>query len=176
MFDVAGRAFNHRYCPEFLSAIRSHFHCTHPQATYHTLRIGHITIVPTAGRIPRHLVSTANCCHAGSLIGSRFTFIIDVLLVPSSFNMQTCFNLYLDPDYKGPQTWYMSTRSLRDDVILLQRITVQGEYAACAAEQCDIPEDVRSRTDYRLVVTCPVLHSVWAIDCLSLFLVIEWDF
>ena len=29
---------------------------------------------------------------------------------------------------------------------------------ACAAEQCDIPEDIRNRSDYRLVVTIPVFH------------------
>jgi hypothetical protein len=113
--------------------------------------------------LPKRLALTANCYHCDGLDSQssyKFTFILDVLLVPLSLKVDKCFNLYEDAftgSNREPPNWYMGTRRLQDDIILLRRLAVQGEYWSCAATQCDIPEDVRNR-DYRLVVTCPVIH------------------
>jgi len=143
----------------------------------YTPETGHLTIVSTA-RIPKRVLLTANCLHTGGSMNNTFSFILDVLLVPMSLHMQTCFNLYLDPFI--PQTGYMhvNTRGLRDNVILLRRMTVQGVHAVCAAEQCDIPEEVRNRTDYRLVVTCPVLYRAHTTTTtmFSVLLLLEMEF
>jgi len=86
--------------------------------------------------------------------------MIDVLLVPLSFNAEACFDLYLAPFVPGTEPEYMGTRSPRN-IILLRRISVRGEHATIKAKQWDVPEDIRNRTeDYRLVVTCPALQTV----------------
>jgi len=123
------------------------------------------------------VILTANCYHFGGNDNNyKFTFIIDVLLVPLSFNVQTCFDLYLEPFNPGSRTWFMGTRRLRDNIILLRRFAVQGDYMACAAEQCDIPEHIRNRADHRLVVTCPVFH--YASECTErgLYFQLEMEF
>ncbi|KAH9958421.1 hypothetical protein BC827DRAFT_1219435 [Russula dissimulans] len=114
---------------------------------------GFISVIP-APRLPRRVVLTAECYHGGRAPDNTFAFTVDVLLVPTSFNMETCFHLYLGPRQKG----YEGIRRLRDDIILLRRIAAHGMDVGVAAEQCDIPEDIQNRTDYRLVVTCPVLY------------------
>ena len=81
---------------------------------------------------------------------------MDVLLVPLSFDVRKCYNLYLEPFNPKSQSWIVGTRRLRDNIIRLRRFAVRGENVTCAAEQCDIPEEIRKRQDYRLVVTCPV--------------------
>jgi len=144
-------------------------------STNYTLQTGHITIVPTA-RIPKRIILTANCFHGGSSPINSYTCIVDVLLVPISFNMETCFNLYRDQFYPVEHWWYMGMRTLRDNVILLRRMAVRGFHVTCATKQLDISEDVRARTDHKLVVTCPVLHSAGMFDHLSLFLLLEMEF
>jgi len=89
--------------------------------------------------------------------------------------METCFDLYLDV----PHGWPGCLRSLRDEVVLLRRIAVTGNLMAVAAEQCDIPEHVRDKTDYRLVITCPVLGIEGGSEMrsmLSLLLLLEMEF
>ena len=160
LFNIAGRICEYRSCSEFklLFTNRSHngrsYH-THSQGTYYSLQTGHITVVPTA-RIPKRLAVTANCYNFGG-DGNRFSFIVDILLVPLSFDMETCFKLYQNPFKQSSESWYMGTRCLRDNIILLRKFAVQGEYVAYAVEEMDIPEDIRSATNYRLVVTCPAL-------------------
>jgi len=141
----------------------------------YSIEKGHITFVPTA-RIPKRIVLTTNCFNIGGFPNNTFTYIVDVLLVPISFNMQTCFHLYLDPFHKLQQSWYMGTRGIRDNIILLRRMAIQGMHVGCAVEQCDIPEEVRNKTDYRLVVTCPVLHFGSSVDKFSLFALLEMEF
>ena len=134
---------------------------------------GHITTVPTA-RMPRRLLLTANCFVVGG--DRKFAFIVDILLIPPSFNAQTCFDLYLEPYNPQSRDWFMGTRRIRDNVILLRRFGVQGEGLACTAEQCDIPEDIRNASDYRLVVTVPVFHYSIEWDERGLFFHLEMEF
>jgi hypothetical protein len=119
-----------------------------------TRGLGYVTTVPTI-RMPRRLVLTANGYH---LNRGHFAFIVDVLLVPLIFDVRTCFDLYLEPFGPGSPSWFMGSRRLRDNVLLLRRLAVQGTFLICAVEQCDIPEEIRNRADYRLVLTIPVCH------------------
>jgi hypothetical protein len=43
---------------------------------------------------------------------------------------------------------------------------------ACAVKELDIAEDIRNRTDYRLVVTCPTLGT----SSFTLLLQLEMEF
>jgi len=133
---------------------------------------GYIKTVPTA-RMPRRLLLTANCYVSGA--DEKFAFLVDVLLVPLSFNVQTCFDLYLEPFNPQSTRWYMGTRRIRDNIILLRRLGIQGESLVCAAEQCDIPEDIRNRSDYRLVVTIPVAHDTPGWTERGLFIHLEME-
>ncbi|KAH9959296.1 hypothetical protein BC827DRAFT_1384732 [Russula dissimulans] len=73
----------------------------------YSLQTGHITIVPTS-QIPKRLLLTTNCVHFGGHSNNTFTYIVDVLLVPVSFNMQTCFQLYHEPFMPSSEiSWYM---------------------------------------------------------------------
>jgi len=121
---------------------------------------GHITVIPII-RIPKRLVLTSNSYLYGNSTGNNlYTFMIDVLLVPLSFNAETCFDLYLAPFVPQSESWYMGTRSPRNSIILLRRISVRGEHATIKVKQWDVPEEIRNRTeDYRLVVTCPTLQT-----------------
>jgi hypothetical protein len=84
--------------------------------------------------IARHMMTSRNrvsfdishCANSIVLfVSSSFqdtdTFVVDVL-VPVSFNMQNCHNLYLDPFHMGIIAQYFGTRSLRDNIILLRRM------------------------------------------------------
>jgi hypothetical protein len=128
--------------------------------TYYSLKTGHITVVPII-RIPRRLVLTSNSYLSGNANGSNlYTFMIDVLLVPLSFNVGACFDLYQAPFVPGSVSGYMGTRSPRNSIILLRRISVRGEHATMKVKQWDVPGDIQNATeDYRLVVTCPALHT-----------------
>jgi hypothetical protein len=118
---------------------------------------GHMTVIPTT-RIPRRLVLTSNSYLFDSSVGCNlYTFMVDVLLVPLSFNMETCFDLYLAPFTSDTASWYMGTRSPRNNIILLRRIAFHGNHMTMKVKQWDVPEDIRNATDYRLVVTCPAL-------------------
>ncbi|KAH9959294.1 hypothetical protein BC827DRAFT_1214156 [Russula dissimulans] len=132
---------------------------------------GYITIVPTAN-IPKRLVLTADCFHPGKAPDNVFTFTVDLLLVPTSFDMQTCYHLYFEPRRGCP----FGTRSLRDKVILLRRLAVHGKDAAFAVEHCDVPEDIRKRTDYRLVVTCPAFLFSSSQSDVFLWSLLEMEF
>jgi len=137
---------------------------------------GYITTVPTTS-IPRRLVLTANCYYFGSDDDRNdFAFLLDVLLVPPDFNVQTCFDLYLEPYNPQSRAWYMGTRRLRDNIILLWRFGVHGKYSKCAVEQWDVPEDVRNGPDYRLVVTCPVMRYSYKGPERGLFVQLEMEF
>jgi len=136
---------------------------------------GYITTVPTTS-IPRRLVLTANCYHFGGDDKYNFTFILDVLLVPPSFNLRSCFDLYLEPYNPHSRSWYMGTRRLRDNIILLRRFGVTGEHSKCAVDQWDVPEDIRSGPDYRLVVTCPVMRHSSQGSERGLFVQLEMEF
>jgi len=94
--------------------------------------------------MPKRLILVANGYQFGGN-HNNFTFILDVLLVPLSFNVQTCFDLHLEPFCPGSPSWFMGTRRLRDNIILLRKFAVQGNYLTCAADQFDIPEDLRNR-------------------------------
>jgi hypothetical protein len=123
----------------------------HPQATYYTLQTGHVTIAPTA-QIPKRFVLTTLFINHNHSPYDMFAFTVDVLLVPVYFNMQTCPHLYLDQ----PTSSLM--RGLLDNIILLQRIVGHGKGVAMTVDQWGVPEDVRNKTDYKLVVTCPTLY------------------
>jgi len=138
-------------------------------------RSGYITTIPSI-RMPRRLTLTANCYASGTGSKFNFAFIIDVLLVPLSFNVNTCFDLYLEPFDPASRAWFMGTRRLRDNIISLRRFAVQGELLACAVEQFDIPEDIRDRTDYRLVITCPVFHYTTPCTTRNLYFQLEMEF
>jgi len=119
-------------------------------------------------------------CFIGSLPGKMFAVLVDVLLVPIQFNMGTCFNLYMDPHFSTQigSSGLLSTRGLRDNIILLRRMVVRRVDAAFEVEQWDIPENVRDRTDYRLVITCPDLYigCLQWIGELSMLLLLELEF
>ncbi|KAH9958493.1 hypothetical protein BC827DRAFT_567449 [Russula dissimulans] len=138
---------------------------------------GYMTTVHTP-RLPRRLFLTANCYHYGDQDWkwNKFTFIVDVLLVPLSFNAQTCFDLYLEPFNPQSRPAYMGTRRLRDNIILLRKFAVQGEFFTCAVDQFDIPEDLRNRLDYRLVITCPVVNNFSGCTDRGLFFQLEMEF
>ncbi|KAH9959324.1 hypothetical protein BC827DRAFT_511707 [Russula dissimulans] len=136
---------------------------------------GHITIAPGA-RIPERLVLTARGGHRGTPPINTFSFILDVLLVPIHHNMETCHDLYLDPFIPEPGNWHIGISSLRDNIILLRRMVVRGAPDALAAEQWDIQEDLRNRIDYRLVVTCPMLHWAGEAHDVSILLLLEMEF
>jgi len=70
---------------------RSHY--THSQATYYSLQTGHLTAVPIA-RIPRRVVATVTGLRDDPMGTNSFSVIVDFLLVPMSFNMQTCLDLH----------------------------------------------------------------------------------
>jgi hypothetical protein len=147
-------------------------------STWQTGYMKHINI-GTRG-IPSRLVLTANCyCYRpddSDIGGNRFKFIVDVLLVPRSFKMKTCSDLYYSssPYHEEPAEWRIEKRRLPGSIILLRRFAVHGQYVACKAEQWNIPQDIRNdRSDYRLVVTCPYLDSR---SPLSLLLQLEMEF
>jgi len=117
---------------------------------------GYLATIPTT-QLPRRIYLTANCYYFISHDKPcKFAFIIDVLLVPLSFDVRKCSDLYLEPFNPHSQSWYVGTRRLRDNIIRLRRFVVRGEDMTYDVEQCDIPEDIRNRQDYRLAVTCPV--------------------
>jgi len=105
-----------------------------------------------------------------------FTFMVDILLVPISFNVQTWTELYLEPFNPAARPWFMGTRRLRDNIILLRRFSAQGAFVACAGDQFDIPEDIRNRSGYRLVITCPVYQYVASYTERSLVFQLEMEF
>ncbi|KAH9958434.1 hypothetical protein BC827DRAFT_1219486 [Russula dissimulans] len=146
---------------------REHVDINQYRTQLHSNRL--ITVVPTI-RIPRRLVLTASCYNNGGGSNAASAFIVDVLLVPLSVNTETCFNLYhpLDPGWGAN----LSPRSPRDNIILLQRMAVRGMHMACAVKELDIAEDIRNRTDYRLVVTCPTLGT----SSFTLLLQLEMEF
>jgi len=125
--------------------------------------------------MPKRLILVANGYQFGGN-HNNFTFILDVLLVPLSFNVQTCFDLYLEPFCPGSPSWFMGTRRLRDNIILLRKFAVQGNYLTCAADQFDIPEDLRNRPDYRLVITIPVYHYAVPLSDHGLYFQLEMEF
>jgi len=91
---------------------------------------GQMTTIPITS-MPRRLLLTANCYYYGGHTDNyMFSFIVDVLLVPRSFNPHSCFDLYHEPYNPEARGWYMGTRRLRDNIILLRRFTsaVKGDY------------------------------------------------
>jgi len=70
----------------------------------------------------------------------------------------------------------MGTRRLRDNIILLRRFGVHAENSTCAVEQWDVPEDIRSGPDYRLVVTCPVMRYSYRGTQRGLHVQLEMEF
>jgi len=135
---------------------------------------GYMTTVPVI-RIPKRLVFMANGLHYGGTL-SNFTFMVDILLVPVSFNVQTWAELYQEPyNPKGiPQ--FMGTRRLRDNIILLRRFAAQGSFVGCGGDQFEIPEDIRTRSGYRLVITCPVYQYSLPYTVHSLVFQLEMEF
>jgi len=122
------------------------------------LEKGLITIAPTS-RIPKRIIFTAHIYHGGAPPDNQFAFNADVLLVPISSNMPTCDDdLYL-PE---PPDLSMGIGAVRDNIILLRRISMNGAGYGVSAEQWDVPEDVRNRKAYHLVVACPAFF--WAGD------------
>jgi len=120
----------------------------------YNMKTGQIKIATTS-RIPRQVVSMAYFYHGGVAPNNIFGFTIDVLLVPISFNMKTCSDLYVDiPDAPG------GMRGLRDNIILLRRIATHGPHFGVAGEQWDVPEDVQNQMDYQLVVACPAMYRL----------------
>jgi len=110
---------------------------------------GYLQVAETT-RIPRRIIFTTHGFHyAGP--NHVFTTITDALLVPISFNQEKCSDLYLPPFFSLPL--------LRDNIILLLRNTIHGTQMGHTATECDIPENIQNRTDYRLVVTCPTLFG-----------------
>ncbi|KAH9961248.1 hypothetical protein BC827DRAFT_1203453 [Russula dissimulans] len=134
----------------------------------YTVQSGHLTIID--GPPAKRLILTANCDYTPDVPGpSVFTFLIDVILVPRFINVKwemPCFYLYKTPfDMRQPPEGYMGLRSLQDNIILVRRIAFQGAFTACTVEHCDFPQDVSNLSDYRLVVTCPLLHT-WPLGTL----------
>ncbi|KAH9958483.1 hypothetical protein BC827DRAFT_1377673 [Russula dissimulans] len=136
---------------------------------------GYITTIASSP-MPKRLLLTANCYYYGGGDNYKFSFIVDALLVPLSFYAQSCFDLYSDPYNPEGRGWYMGTRRLRDDIILLRRFAVQGDYLTCAAEHVDIPEAIRKRRDYRLVITCPTFHEATGVNARGLYVQVEMEF
>jgi hypothetical protein len=137
---------------------------------------GYITTIPSSP-MPKRLLLTANCYYyGGNGDNYKFSFIVDALLVPLSFYAQSCFDLYSDPYNPEGRNWYMGTRRLRDDIILLRRFAAQGDYLTCAAEHVDIPEAIRKRRDYRLVITCPTFHEATGVNARGLYVQVEMEF
>ncbi|KAH9961247.1 hypothetical protein BC827DRAFT_1155370 [Russula dissimulans] len=98
-------------------------------------RTGYMKQINIATRgIPSRLVLTANCyCYRpddSDIGGNRFKFIVDVLLVPRSFNMKTCSDLYYSssPYYEEPAEWRIEKRRLPGSIILLRRFAVHGQF------------------------------------------------
>ncbi|KAH9953854.1 hypothetical protein BC827DRAFT_1159040 [Russula dissimulans] len=120
-----------------------------PGQDFLIMRRRRVTIVP-APRIPKRLLFSAVIRNFGG-VNNAFSFIADVLLVPTSFKMDTVDDLYL---HMFPAS-YMS--AIRDNIVSLLRVASHGVSLATRAEQCDIPEDLRNR-DYQLVVTCPTVQ------------------
>ncbi|KAH9960114.1 hypothetical protein BC827DRAFT_1155908 [Russula dissimulans] len=149
---------------------------THPQATDYTLQTARIKASETT-RIPKRFVCTAlgyNIVH-GSYPGGpndKFAIVVDVLLVPISFKQEVYSDLYLSS--------HMGIPLLRDNIILLRRIAVHGMYRGHKVKECDIPENVRNRTGYRLVVTCPSIDGNYLLahseNALGLAVVLEMEF
>ncbi|KAH9958415.1 hypothetical protein BC827DRAFT_560315 [Russula dissimulans] len=144
------------------------------------VKTGHITVIPTT-RIPRRLTLTSNSyLYHNDGDKNRYTFLIDVLLVPHSFNMETCFDLYRAQFVpQSDSSWCMGSRSPRNNIILLRRISVRGDYSTIKAKQWDVPDDIRNRKeDYQLVVTCPVLQipDLSATSTFGLLLQLEMEF
>ncbi|KAH9958425.1 hypothetical protein BC827DRAFT_560673 [Russula dissimulans] len=146
--------------PRQLSIRREHVNIEVVGGRKYNMQTGHITAIPIL-RIPRRLVLTSNSyCYGNKSGGHLYTFMIDVLLVPLSFNAEACFGLYLAPFFPESEHWSMGIRSPRNNIILLRRISVKGEYTTIKVKQWDVPEDIRNGTeDYRLVVTCPSLQT-----------------
>jgi hypothetical protein len=171
LLNVASRVYYYQSSRGLHCAIRSHkghFHYTRPQETYCILQTGHLTIID--GPPAKRLILTANCDYTPDVPGpSVFTFLIDVILVPRFINVKwemPCFYLYKTPfDMRQPPEGYMGLRSLQDNIILVRRIAFQGAFTACTVEHCDFPQDVSNLSDYRLVVTCPLLHT-WPLGTL----------
>ncbi|KAH9961797.1 hypothetical protein BC827DRAFT_1201927 [Russula dissimulans] len=105
----------------------------------------------SSSRIPKCIVATTTCTYSGPYGNNHsFSGLVDILLVPLSFT-NTCSDIY---DH------YNGAPSLRDHIILLDRITPQGAVTFIAATQVDIPEEIRNMVDYRLVVACAWL-GLW---------------
>jgi len=137
---------------------------------------GYITIIPTSP-MPRRILLTANCYYyGGNNDNYKFSFIIDLLLVPRSFYAESCYDLYQDPYNPEARGWYMGTRSLRNNIIRLRRFAAQGDYLLCAAEQCEVPEELRGRDDYRLILTCPTFHEATGVTARGLYVQLEMEF
>jgi len=144
---------------------------------YYGSKTGFLTTVSTSTPMPKRLLLTANCYYyGGSHNNYRFSFIIDVLLVPRSFNAESCYDLYLEPHNPESRHWYMGTRCLRDNIIRLRRFAAQGNYLTCAAEEFDIPEDIRHSSDYRLVLTCPTFHEATGVTVRGLYVQLEIEY
>ncbi|KAH9961481.1 hypothetical protein BC827DRAFT_320262 [Russula dissimulans] len=128
---------------------------------------GTVTIAPVP-RIPKRVVFTANVRNYGGN-DNAFSFIADVLLVPTSFKMDTVDDLYL---HMFPAS-YMS--AIRDNIVSLLRIATHGVALATRTEQCDIPEDIRNR-DYQLVVTCPTIQFGDSNANMELYFLLEMEY
>ncbi|KAH9961479.1 hypothetical protein BC827DRAFT_320221 [Russula dissimulans] len=126
-----------------------------------------VEVVPVA-RIPKKVIFTANARNFGG-DNNAFSFIADVLLVPTSFKMDSEGDLY---QYLFPGS-FMSP--LRDNIISLLRISTHGIAVASESKRCDIPEDLRKK-DYQLVVTCPTLQYGDDSSNLQLFFLVEMEF
>ena len=149
---------------------------TYSQATYYSLQTGHLTVVPIA-RIPRRVVVTATGMRNDPMGTNSFSGIVDVLLVPVSFTMQTCLDLYLTSfNSSSGQPYIAGTPSLRDQIFSLRRIAFHGVQMVCVAKQWDISEEIRNRLDYRLVITCPAFYTGGSLVYCSLSLLLEMEF
>ncbi|KAH9953091.1 hypothetical protein BC827DRAFT_1250459 [Russula dissimulans] len=129
---------------------------------------GLVTIAPTT-RIPRRVIFTATAVNTSH---EAFGIMADVLLVPISFKMEPP-ELYRSV-FSG-RCNHLGPVALRDNVILLLRIATHGVPYTYGADRCDIPESLRNRTDYQLVVTCPVIACATSTD-LVVFLLLEMEF
>jgi hypothetical protein len=119
-------------------------------------------------RIPKRFVYTASAYNIFTGYTGRFSVIADVLLVPISFKQEAYFDLYDSRQYYVPL--------LRDNIIFLRRITLDGIYTGRKAKVCDIPENVRNRAGYRLVVTCAYLEGFPGKSDACVGLVLEMEF
>ncbi|KAH9961803.1 hypothetical protein BC827DRAFT_1267463 [Russula dissimulans] len=132
-----------------------------------SLQTGYLNVV-SASHVPKpkRIVTTTICFNSGPFGTNSFSGIIDILLVPLSYPMNICFDLYQ----------LLNAPSLRDNIILLDRLTFHGAQTLTQATQVDIPEDLRNRVDYQLVVTCPNLYaSNYLMSNLSVSLLLDME-